>query len=274
MSILLSRRKLITGLSALGTTLLAGCDSSRWIPPNVRGGIVGFSDILTMSTHRLLQSRQQLVREYSMADISKNFPVQGTAEPEEEIYKTLLQGSFRDFRLPVTGLVAKPLSLSMEDIQRLPSRTQITSHNCEQGWSAIAQWTGAPLTEILKPAGVSPEARYIIFQTVDGWYEAIDMFDVTHPQTILAYGMNGKDIPVQHGAPLRLRVERHVGYRQLKFVKSIQVVRSVDEYRAAQEKDWQYRDDWHAELHRNEGKGAHCKGSVSADLDWHWYGGA
>jgi DMSO/TMAO reductase YedYZ molybdopterin-dependent catalytic subunit len=272
MSILVSRRNLIV---ALGSTALVGCDdASKWMPPNVRGGAVGLSDILTMSTHRLLQSKQQLVREYSLQDITKNFPVQGTAKPEEEPYEALLRGGFRDYRLPISGLVSNPMSLSIEEIRRMPSRTQITQHNCEQGWSAIAQWTGAPLTEVLKPAGVSAEARYVIFQTVDGWYEAVDMFDVVHPQTILAYGMNGKELPVQHGAPLRLRVERHVGYRQLKYVKSIHVVRSVDDYRAGGEEDWHFRDDWHADLHKNEGKGARCKGSVSADLDWHWYGGA
>lgn len=274
MSILLSRRRLITGLGAIGTVAaLTGCDSSRWIPPNVRGGPVGLADMLTMSTQRLLLSGQPLAPEYSVLDISPNFPLQGTVDPEDEKYQRWRRDEFRDFRLPVSGLVERPLLLSLEDLGRIPARTQITSHNCEQGWNAIAQWTGAPLAEVLRIAGVKDDARYVIFETVDGWYEALDMFDVVHPQTILAYGMNGAALPVKHGGPLRLRVERHVGYRQLKFLKSVHVAASVDDHRAA-DGDWAYRDDWHVEQHQKEGKGARCKGSVSADLDWHWYGGA
>lgn len=273
MSRLITRRGLITGVSALGGLLVAGCDATKYVPPNVRKSFVGLADVLTMSTHRVLQSSQQLVPEYAFRDISRPFPVQGTDNPEDETYQRLLHGGFEDWRLPVRGLVERPLMLSLEDIKRLPSRTQITSHSCEQGWNAIAQWTGAPLAEVLRPALVRPEARYVLLQTVDGWYEALDMFDVAHPQTILAYGMNGKPLPLAHGAPLRLRLERHVGYKSLKFLKSIYVAASVDDYQADPH-DWYYRDDWHAEFHRSGEGPKRCRGGVSADLEFHWYGGA
>lgn len=143
-----------------------------------------------------------------------------------------------------------PISLSLEQLQSLPRRTQITMHICEQGWSAIAEWTGAPLLDVLQAAGgVTAEARYVVLTAFDGWYEAYDMFDVVHPQTILAYGMNGRDLPRGNGAPVRLRVERQCGYKNLKFVKSINVVASVEEF----------------------GDGT---GGINSDFGFHWYAGA
>jgi DMSO/TMAO reductase YedYZ molybdopterin-dependent catalytic subunit len=269
---ILTRRQMITGASAFGGLLLSGCDATKFLPPEIRKGPVGLSDILTMGTHRLMLSSQQLVPEYSLSDISKPFPVQGTDNPEDERYQRWRHGGFRDWRLPVRGLVERPLMLSLDDIKRLPARTQITSHSCEQGWNAIAQWTGPTLAEVLRPAGVKPGAKYVLMQTVDGWYEALDMFDVAHPQTILAYGMNGKDLPLAHGAPLRLRLERHVGYRSLKFLKSIYIAESVQDFQA-DPNDWFYRDDWHANFHRSGEGPPRCQGSVSADWDFHWYGG-
>lgn len=130
--------------------------------------------------------------------------------------------------MPVTGLVTHPASLSVEDLRKLPSRTQITQHNCEQGWSAIGEWTGVQLARVLALVGMKPEARYIVFRCVDGWWDSLDLFDALHAQTILAYGMNGKPVPVQHGAPIRLRVERQLGYKSLKFVSSIEVVDRID----------------------------------------------
>ncbi len=128
-------------------------------------------------------------------------------------------------------------------------RTQITAHVCEQGWSAIAQWTGAPLQRVLEAAGgVQPGARYVMLDTVDGWYEGIDLFEVAHSQTILAYGLNGGDLPVGNGAPLRLRVERQCGYKNLKFLKSIQVVDSMAGF----------------------GQGT---GGINSDWGFHWYAG-
>ena len=246
----LSRRQLISRAGALGGILLTGCDSNIYTPPTIRGGLMGVAYVLTMASQRFLLSDQALVQEHDINEITKNFPVWNQSNPEDEDYQRLRRGSFAEWRLPVGGLVNQPISLSLEDVKRFPKRTQITSHICEQGWSAIAQWTGAPLLKILEAAGgVKPEARYVVIDAYGGWYEGYDMFDVVHPQTILAYGMNGKDLPQGNGAPVRLRVERHCGYKQLKFIKSIQVVSSMDGF----------------------GRGT---GGLNSDFNFHWYAGA
>jgi len=247
---LLSRRKLIKRAGALGGLLLAGCDTQYYKPPVVRDGLMGVADIMTMASQRMLMSNEQLVQEHDSSEITKNFPVWNQSNPEDEEYQQLRAENYRDWRLPVTGLVNKPISMSLSDLKRLPRRTQTTMHICEQGWSAIAQWTGAPLLSVIQAAGgIKPNAKYIMINAYGSWYEGYDMFDVAHPQTILAYGMNGKDLPLGNGAPLRLRVERHCGYKQLKFIKSIEVVSSVESF----------------------GRGT---GGLNSDYDFHWYAGA
>ncbi len=249
MSRIVTRRQVLTGATALSGLLLSGCRPETYVPPNFRRNLVGVSDVLTMATHRLLLAGQKPAPEYSVADISRGFPAEGTTNPQDETYQRLLHGGFREWRLPVLGRVNRPLSLSLDDIRRIPARTQITSHSCEKGWTAIAQWTGAPLAEVLRPAGLHSTARYVMLEAVDGWYDSLDLFDVVHPQTILAYGMNGKELTVPHGAPVRLRVERHVGYKSIKFIKAIHVVASIEEYKTGHP-------------------------SVHAEYDWHWYAGA
>jgi DMSO/TMAO reductase YedYZ molybdopterin-dependent catalytic subunit len=247
---ILSRRKLITGMGTLGGLLLTGCDTDLYAPPRVRGGLMGMADVLTMASQRFLMSGQSLVQEHDSSEITSNFPVWNQSNPDDEEYQRLRRNNYTQWTLPIRGLVKQPLSLTLEDLKRLPRRTQITSHICEQGWSAIAQWTGAPLLQVLQAAGgVSPEARYVVMEAYGGFYEGYDMFDVVHPQTILAYGMNGKDLPLGNGAPVRLRVERHCGYKQLKFIKSIEVVASMDSF----------------------GRGT---GGTNSDFNFHWYAGA
>jgi DMSO/TMAO reductase YedYZ molybdopterin-dependent catalytic subunit len=144
----------------------------------------------------------------------------------------MVANGFADWRLTVTGLVQKPLSLSLAQLKALPARTQITRHDCVEGWSAIAQWTGVQLGGILHAAALQPTARYIVFRCADDlggdgagfYYESIDLFDAFHPQTILAHTMNGAPLDVPHGAPIRLRVERQLGYKQAKYVNAIEVV--------------------------------------------------
>ena len=246
----LSRRNFIAGAGAMSGILLTGCDMDIYTPPEIRSGLMGVSDVLTMASQRLLMSGQGLVKEYETSDITKDFPAWGRTNPEDENYQQMASTSFTDWSLSVGGLVNRPSSFSLQDLKRLPPRTQTTMHICEQGWSAIAQWTGTPLMALLEAAGgVHQEARYVVIDTYDGWYDAYDMFDVVHPQTILAYGMNGKDLPQGNGAPVRLRVERHCGYRNLKFLKSVQVVASV----------------------KDIGLG---KGGLLSDYNWHWYAGA
>jgi DMSO/TMAO reductase YedYZ molybdopterin-dependent catalytic subunit len=232
MTRLISRRSLIAGGSAAAATLVSGCDqisnapSLRWI--------LDFGQFMSLHAQRLLLAGQPLVREYTEADISPEFPPNGTERPNGMAYFQYMMSNFAGFRLTVDGMVKKPLSLTLDEIKALPSRTQITMHNCDEGWSAVGQWTGVPLAHLLQTAELMPEARYIVFHCMDEmvrtadntgfYYESLDLFDALHPQTILAYGMNGKALPVQHGAPLRLRVERQIGYKHAKYVSRIEAV--------------------------------------------------
>ena len=245
----ISRRALLTSMPALGALLAAGCSRETFMPPRVRGGLTGAADVLTMSTNRLLLSRQQLAREYRRSDVADPFPTWNQTNPRDAEYQRHLSERFRNWRLPISGLVGRPIELSLDEIRGLPARTQITAHVCEQGWSAIGEWTGTPLQRVLDAAGgVTSAARYVVISTYDGWYEGYDLFEVAHPQTILAYGLNGRDLPTGNGAPLRLRVERQCGYKQLKFVRSIQVVDSMADF----------------------GKGT---GGINSDFGFHWFAG-
>jgi DMSO/TMAO reductase YedYZ molybdopterin-dependent catalytic subunit len=245
----LSRRALLASASTLGGVLLTGCTRERFVPPHVRGGLIGAADVLTMSTNRLLLSGQQLAREYRRSDVADPFPTWNQTNPKNPEYQRHLSERFQNLRLPISGLVGRSITLSLDEIRRLPSRTQITAHVCEQGWSAIGEWTGAPLQLLLDAAGgVTTAARYIVIDTWDGWYEGYDLFEAAHPQTMLAYGLNGRDLPTGNGAPLRLRVERQCGYKNLKFVKSIRVVDSMAGF----------------------GKGT---GGINSDFGFHWFAG-
>ena len=244
-----SRRTWLASLPALSGVVLTGCSRDTFMPPRVRGGLIGAADVLTMSTNRLLQSRQPLAREYRRGDIADPFPTWNQTNPRNAEYQRHSSEGFTQWRLPVGGLVARPAMLSLDELRALPARTQITAHVCEQGWSAIGEWTGVPLQRVLDAAGgVLPAARYVVVDTWDGWYEGYDLFEVAHPQTILAYGLNGRDLPKGNGAPLRLRVERQCGYKNLKFVRSIQAVDSMATF----------------------GKGT---GGINSDFGFHWFAG-
>jgi DMSO/TMAO reductase YedYZ molybdopterin-dependent catalytic subunit len=237
MSRLISRRNLIgAGSTAAASLLLSGCDGG-FDSPSLRG-VLDFGQLLSRTAQRLLLSRQPLAREFAVGDISPEFPLNGTEMPNGFGYFQMMISGFASWRLTVDGLVRRPLSLSLEEIKALPARTQITLHCCDEGWSAIGQWTGVPLRLLLETAELMPNARYIVFHCIDElerlpnrlgfYYESLDLFDAFHPQTILAYGMNGKPLPVAHGAPLRLRVERQIGYKNAKFVTRIEAVESLD----------------------------------------------
>jgi hypothetical protein len=220
------RQALLAGLMPVGSLMLTGC--SKELPPTY-GHILRMGDTFTYAAHHALLPKQALVKEFSRSDIS-SFPAIGVTDPGDprnrrpsQTYRALQRDGFREFRLSVEGLVAKPASFSLSELQRLPSRTQITKHMCEEGWTAIAEWTGVPLSCVLEAAGVQPAARFLTFLSLDGRAESIDMLDALHPQTVLAYGMNGTDIPVRHGAPLRARVERQLGYKSVKYVQQIVV---------------------------------------------------
>jgi DMSO/TMAO reductase YedYZ molybdopterin-dependent catalytic subunit len=230
---LITRRNvLIGGLASVGGLLLSGC--SRKLPPTY-GNILRMGDTLTYAAHQALLPGESLVREYSHNDIS-SFPATGTTDPGDpnkprssETYRNLERGGFADWRLLIEGLVARPGSYSLADLKRFPSRTQITRHVCEEGWCAIAEWTGVPLSRVLDAAGMLPTARFVSFYSYDDWADSIDMLDALHPQTLLAYGMNGRDLSKAHGAPVRLRVERQLGYKSMKYLQRIVVTGEFDD---------------------------------------------
>ncbi len=227
----LDRRRLLRGLGlGAGGLMLAGCDALN-ADAGVRRALIG-AERLTMGSQRLLTDRAALAREFAPADRSPIFRSNGTARPDSPEYARHVAGGFADWRLVIDGLVQRPAAFSLAELRARPSRTQITRHDCVEGWSAIGQWTGVPLGGLLHQVGLANGARYVVFHCADlysgnPYYESIDLIDAFHPQTILAYGLNGRALPVQNGAPLRLRVERQLGYKQAKYVGRAQVVDSL-----------------------------------------------
>ncbi len=248
----LTRRKLITtgltaaaGTSTLGITALV---ANRYglIPPDY-GGIYGVGETLTYAAQRAFMARQSLAREFDRGEISKVTPVNGWP-PETDTYQRLLAGGFAEWRLMVDGLVARPASFSLAELKRLPRRSHITHQACEEGWSFIAESTGVPLSYVLNLVGIRPEARYVVFFPFDDFWDSIDMLDAFHPQTLLAYGMNGEELPTPHGAPVRLRVSRQLGYKSIKYLSRITVT----------------------DTRKNIGAGI---GSKGVELGYSWYAG-
>jgi DMSO/TMAO reductase YedYZ molybdopterin-dependent catalytic subunit len=227
----LSRRALIGSLSAgAGGLLLSGCDRIVATPAMQR--ILDLGSTATFAAQRLAIDRSALAPEFTAADISPVFRTNGNAMPHTPDYAAHLANGFSDWRLVVDGLVATPLSLSTAQLRALPHRTQITRHDCVEGWSAIGKWTGTPLGMLLRQAGMRSAARYVVFHCADSfganpYYESVDLIDALHPQSILAWGLNGQVLGVGHGAPLRLRVERQLGYKQAKYVQRVEVVASL-----------------------------------------------
>ncbi len=226
------RQMLITGLASASGLLLSGC--SKQLPPTY-GNILRMGDTLTYAAHQALLPGQSLVKEYSRQELS-SFPATGTKNPGDPkkpnasaAYRQLQQNGFAAWRLSVEGLVARPGSYSLADLKRFPARTQITRHTCEEGWSAIGEWTGVPLSRVLDAAGLLPAARFVTFYSYDDWADCIDMLDALHPQTLLAYGMNGRALPLAHGAPVRLRVETQLGYKSMKYLQRIVVRDGFDD---------------------------------------------
>jgi DMSO/TMAO reductase YedYZ molybdopterin-dependent catalytic subunit len=232
MSFHLSRRKLIrAGLgAAAGVGAVAAgmrvANRCGLVPANHRG-VYGLSETLTYAGQRLLTKLPSMAREFGRDQITKVPPVNGRA-PVTEPYQKLLAGNFADWRLSIEGMVARPGSLSLADLKAFPSRSQITHQACEEGWSFIAEWTGVPLSHVLEHVGIEAGARWVFFFTFDEWWDSIDMDDALHPQTLLAYGMNGSGLPTDHGAPLRLKVARQLGYKSLKFLTRITVTDSAE----------------------------------------------
>ena len=251
-----SRRGLITaGTLALGGVALSSCDQLSRSPGFLNK--IGAAESVTLNVQRLLLSAKPLAREFSARDISPTFKANGSLMPSDDDYQAALSNGFRDWSLKVDGLVNRPLSISMAQLKAMPARTQITRHDCVEGWSAIAGWTGIQLGRVLQAAGLKPNARYVVFHCADDlepsldgsgrYYESIDLVDAFHPQTILAYAMNGQPLAVPHGAPIRLRVERQLGYKQAKYVMRIELTDRLDNISGGHGGFWEDRGyEWYA----------------------------
>jgi DMSO/TMAO reductase YedYZ molybdopterin-dependent catalytic subunit len=248
----LSRRKLIltglaatAGVSGLG---VAARIAQRYglIPPD-HAGFYGLGETLTYASQRLL-TRHSLAREFSRSQIS-NPPFANELAPLNDAFKRLQAGGFTDWRLTVDGLVDRPTAFSLDQIKSYPSRSQITMVQCEEGWSYIAEWIGVPLSHVLDLVGVQPHATHVVYFSIDpDWWESIDMADALHPQTFLTYGMNGGELPIGNGGPLRLRVPRQLGYKSVKFITHLTVTDNLKKF----------------------GKGL---GSASPEAGYAWYAG-
>lgn len=225
----IKRRSLLAGLAAVPA---AACTEIHGT--ETAGNLFDSVEDWHRAAHRTLASRQALVREYAPEDRSPTFRGNGSLTVDSEDYRAALASGFADWRLEVRGLVERPLRLSMDHVKALPQRTQITRHDCVEGWSAIGEWTGPQLSVLLDMARVREEANFIVFRCADtlngrDYYESVDMVDAYHPQTIVAHQLNGEPLPEKNGAPLRMRIERHLGYKHAKYLTAIEAVASFDD---------------------------------------------
>jgi DMSO/TMAO reductase YedYZ molybdopterin-dependent catalytic subunit len=228
----LPRRAFLQSAAASVSALaLAGCDSlsrTEWFPK-----VLNAVEPLNEAAAKLV-ARRGMAQEFAESDRSPTFRSNGSSDPGTDQYNAWVANNFADYRLQVGGLVEAPRAFTLTDLRTLPSRTQITRHDCVEGWSAIAKWKGTPLAALLDVVKPKKDARYVMFYCADPmasdgtnfYYESIDLDDARHPQTILAYDMNDAPLPVPNGAPIRLRVERQLGYKHAKFVTSIELVAS------------------------------------------------
>ena len=248
----LSRRKLIvTGLAATagvaGVSLAAHLAQKYGLVPPDHGGLYGPGETLTYASMRLL-TKHSLAREFSRSQISKR-PLQNEVAPFSEEFKRFQAGKFVDWRLTLDGMVERPTTFSVDQLKSYPSKSQITEVVCEEGWSYIAEWNGVPLSYILNLVGAAPQAKYVFYFSIEpDWWESIDMADAMHPQTFLTYGLNGDDLPVGNGGPLRIRLPRQLGYKSVKFLNRLTVTDDVKKF----------------------GKGL---GSTSPEQGYAWYAG-
>ena len=248
----ISRRKLIvTGLAATASACAVGvaahlAQKYGLVPPD-HGGVYGPGETLTYASMRLL-TKHSLAREFPRSQISKR-PLANEIAPPSEEFKRFQAAQFVDWRLTVDGMVERPTTFSVDQLKSYPSRSQITEVVCEEGWSYIAEWNGVPLSHILNLVGTNPQAKYVFYFSIEpDWWESMDMADALHPQTFITYGMNGDELPVGYGGPLRMRLPRQLGYKSVKFLNRLIVTDDVKKF----------------------GKGL---GSVSPEGGYAWYAG-
>ena len=241
------RRFLGRMLAASGSLLLAGCDrlsQTEWLP-----NVLSSAEKLTQAAQKLIMPRNAMAQEFSPADISPVFRSNGTSNPNNPVYQALAADSFNDYQLKISGLVEHPAAYTLAELKALPSRSQITRHDCVEGWSAIGKWQGVQLSQLLQRAQPLAGARYVVFDCFDPmdaqgttyYYESIDLDEAYHPQTLLAYALNDADLPIKNGAPIRLRVERQLGYKMAKYVMEIRLVDSFDDIAGGKGGYWEDR---------------------------------
>ncbi|NVN91726.1 MAG: molybdopterin-dependent oxidoreductase [Desulfuromonadales bacterium] len=253
-NIRLSRRNLLVQLCVGACALtLGGCrklSESAWFTR-----ILSFGEKATYKTQRLFLPRKAMAQEFLETERSPHFRSNGTSLPKSKTYKTMADRGFADYRLEVGGLVEHPSGFSLADIRALPSRTQTTRHDCVEGWSAVGTWKGVRLSTLLEMVHPKPHARFVVFHCADPmkgdgsspYYESIDMEDAFHPQTILAYALNDMPLPIANGAPLRLRLERQLGYKMAKYVMRIELVEDFSKIAGGKGGYWEDRGyEWYA----------------------------
>jgi DMSO/TMAO reductase YedYZ molybdopterin-dependent catalytic subunit len=253
------RRLLGIGTAGLSSLVLVGCKQLDFLgdrDDRVRAFLEQANNV-TYRAQRLLMRRGALAQEYSETEIRQGQRPNGSTDPQSADYLALKANDFVDYRLAVTGLVERARGYSLADLRNMPSRTQITRHDCVEGWSCIAKWTGTPLSVVLDEARLKPAARYLVFHCYDSldegpsgpirYYESCDLIDAWHPQTILAYGLNDRPLPVANGAPIRVRIERALGYKQPKYVHTIEAVDSFARFGQGKGGYWEDQGyDWYA----------------------------
>lgn len=248
----MNRRKFLTGgvatVAAISGVAAADRLARRYglLPPD-GGTLYGPGETLTYATQRLIL-RHALAREFSPSQITEPTFRNEIGPPLPAEYHSLQQNGFRDWRLKIDGLVSNPASFTLDEIRSFPAKSQITMLSCEEGWSYIGEWTGVPLSHLLHTVGAKPEARYVVYRSIqpNWWWDSLDMTEALHPQTLVTYAMNGSDLPMQSGAPLRMRVARQLGYKSIKFITHLTVTDSLKGY---------------------------TKGSGSADGGYAWFAG-
>ncbi len=247
------RRFLGQALAAGSVALLAGCD--RLNSNKTFKEVLASSDKLSDKAFHALTPENALAQEFTEADLSPYFKANGSVNPKTPEYLALLNNNFADYRLKVFGLVETPLAFSLAELRALPSRIQITRHDCVEGWSCIGKWKGAPLGALLNQAKPKANAKYVVFHCADSYennderyYESIYLHEAHHPQSILAYDMNDKILDVAHGAPIRVRLERKLGYKMAKYILGLELVESLDAIGKGKGGYWedQHGYHWHA----------------------------
>jgi DMSO/TMAO reductase YedYZ molybdopterin-dependent catalytic subunit len=251
----LDRRRFLKRAAASGAALaLAGCDKLSNLPW-WRDDVLGTATKVTRSVQQAALPAGQLARTYAKSDISKEFRANGTTDPQNPAYKRLAADGFADYRLAIGGLVEHPQSFSLAALRAMPAQTQITRHDCVEGWSCIGEWTGVRLSHVLAMATLKPQAKYVVFRCYDSledgpdgqYYESVGLADALHPQTILAYAMNGETLRIPYGAPLRVRIERQLGYKMAKYIRRIDAVANLDDIGGGKGGFWEDRGyQWYA----------------------------